>query len=867
MLCVVVLAGAMMLSADAQVQVEADSIFVTVGGTQQLRVLDGAVGSQVDVSGDPSIYYEPSDTDVITVNATGLVSGAGKGTASVHVIFGNLINGADTLQSGIIDLIVGTEDDRDGDTLPNEFETEAGLNPGDPLDAETDFDGDGLNNKDEFERGTDPAERDTDLDGATDGEEVANGTDPLVRDAFRFDETWLFEINGQTVQAGPGGAFRISNITAPDDFGEEGQGSPRDGLSDAFLRVTGTSVAGGQTRYAYSNPFQIDQNQGLVIPNLMMSDTPPPVPSRITLQAPVSLIMSGATLQLGLTATLPDGSTTDASSRAQFSTYISSNPAIASVNLNGLVTGNGSGTAFITATNEGATAVAQIQVSAVVSTITVQGYVQLPDGSPVANAVVTTFFGESTTTDANGFFSFEVNVPAGVSTVAIRVRFEMGELVFSGGTSVDTSEEGSSDAGIILLEPGDSSGREFVVVFETNFDNLGLIPTLFISGESATFGDIQIPGISFVQQFQVTPGVVTEVQLPGAAVLNVNNGIEERGILISSFDDITVYGLSRKANTTDAFAGFPVDTFGTSHRVLAFPTASNGQSQFAVVAPQDDTTVTITPSVEASGRPAGTPFEVVLNNLEAFQLKTFTQGTDLSGTLITSDKPVGLFSGNSCANVPNGSVGFCDHLTQQIPPLNTWGTQVITLQIQTRSNGDTFLVLAAEDETTVTIDGPVPGLVTLDAGQTNQLLLEGANIISADKPILVAQYANGSQFDGALGDPFMMLVPPSEQFLNRYTFATPGSGFTRNFVNIIARTADADAGAVLLDGAPLEATVFTPVGESGFSSTSVEISIGSHSIASTQPLGIYVYGFGVDDSYGYPGGLSLSNLKLLPGGK
>ena len=46
-----------------------------------------------------------------------------------------------------------------------------------------------------------------------------------------------------------------------------------------------------------------------------------------------------------------------------------------------------------------------------------------------------------------------------------------------------------------------------------------------------------------------------------------------------------------------------------------------------------------------------------------------------------------------------------------------------------------------------------------------------------------------------------MLIPSADQFIKSYTFATPGTGFPKNYANIVALTSDVAAGNVLLDGA------------------------------------------------------------------
>ncbi|MBN1421752.1 MAG: hypothetical protein JXP34_23465, partial [Planctomycetes bacterium] len=72
--------------------------------------------------------------------------------------------------------------DADGDGIPDAEEERAGLDPGDPADADLDLDGDGLANREESERATAIEREDTDADGTPDGAEVAERTDPLRAD-------------------------------------------------------------------------------------------------------------------------------------------------------------------------------------------------------------------------------------------------------------------------------------------------------------------------------------------------------------------------------------------------------------------------------------------------------------------------------------------------------------------------------------------------------------------------------------------------------------------------------------------------------------------------------------------------------------
>ena len=417
-------------------------------------------------------------------------------------------------------------------------------------------------------------------------------------------------------------------------------------------------------------------------------------------------------------------------------------------------------------------------------------------------------------------------------------------------------------------------GNDFVLVFEANYicegpegcgpGEPGYIPpqlTLFLSGPQATEGVVSIPANGFSQPFSVIPGAVTEVDLPPESEIRSSDVIEEQAaVRVMTDEQITVYGLNQLVRATDAFAALPSESLGQRHRIMAWNGGLNGPSQLAIGAipafEGDETTatsVTITPAADAGGRPAGVPYTVVLSPFDAYQLQS--EG-DLTGSLIESDRPIAVFGGNRCANIPNQGTAWCDHLVEQIPPVTTWGTEALTVPLETRTMGDTFRVLADQDGTQVQLEGASPDSVTLNAGEFAQWNLTESYRISANAPILVSQYSNGTGWDGVDSDPFMMLIPSAAQFIQAYTFATPGTGFADNYANIVALTTDAMAGDVELDGASVPAEDFTELVGTDYSSTQLPISVGSHTLEAPNPLGLYVYGFAVQDSYGYPGGFS-----------
>ena len=343
-------------------------------------------------------------------------------------------------------------------------------------------------------------------------------------------------------------------------------------------------------------------------------------------------------------------------------------------------------------------------------------------------------------------------------------------------------------------------------------------------------------------------------------MLNATDGTEDLGIHVTAADEVTVYGLNREQFTTDAHLGLPTDILGNDYLIMAWKNVQilNG-TEFAVVGTQDDTTVTITPSVTTGSHTAGTAYTVGLNMGQTYQLIASEADADLTGTIVSSDKPVAVYGGHQCANIPNGNTFACDHVEEELPPTSTWGKSFVTEPLATRLNGDTFRILASADNTQVSIDGTQ--VATLNRGEFHEQLIDGASVITTDKPVLVAQYSNGSTFDNVTSDPFMMLIPPYEQFLSSYTVTTPATGFSDNYINLVVPSAGA-AGA-RVDGLPVPDGEFSPIGSSGFSGAQIRVDLGTHVLEGTVPFGAFMYGFDSFDSYGYPGGLSLAPIASV----
>ena len=419
----------------------------------------------------------------------------------------------------------------------------------------------------------------------------------------------------------------------------------------------------------------------------------------------------------------------------------------------------------------------------------------------------------------------------------------------------------AAQAAATATAPDTTQGTDFWLTFEGNLDG-GSNLYLFAAGDTATTGTVSEPEISFSQSFTVTPGTVTQVTLPSDGQDLTSDVVGDYGIHVTSEAPVSVYGLNTEEYTTDGFLGLPTDILGQHYIVEAYTNDIGQGSQFSVVGTADDTTVTIIPSETIGSHTVGTPYTVQLNQGQTYQLNDAdVEDGDLTGTDITSDKPVAVFGGSNCAYVPAQDEA-CNTLAEELTPVTAWGTSFVTEPLATRT-GDTFRFLASEDDTTVQVNGAT--VATLNAHAFYETTLSAASVITSDKPIFVTQFSNGSQYDGASADPFSVTIPPSGQFLNSYTVTTEPDGadpaITANYINVVAPTSE--VGSVTLDGTAIPASDFSAIPGSSFSGAQVPVPFGSHVLGGPLPFGITVYGYGNYDGYGYPGGFTLSPIAVV----
>jgi hypothetical protein len=425
-----------------------------------------------------------------------------------------------------------------------------------------------------------------------------------------------------------------------------------------------------------------------------------------------------------------------------------------------------------------------------------------------------------------------------------------------------------------------------------------------------------------VAQGKIAPGQLEVFELPQQNM--GKTGVYWKALRLESTGPIVAYQFNPLDNvgvfSNDASLLLPSNTFGQEYVVVSreeIPASGieTFRGSIAIVATAEETKVTITPSAPTMGgagfpqMEAGETTTVTLQPYQVLNIQSDMLGADLTGTIVTADKPIGVFGGHEAAV---GSEQCCaDHLEQQLFPVSTWGKNYVATKSKARGvEKDYWRIVAATDGTSVTVSPSLPGVpspITLKRGDFYEFQTDKDFVITSTEAVLVAQTLPSSQeiagpptcldssecADGyscsfispecmidtpycestndcpsshscacgdlgfctcePIGDPALILSAPVEQYRSAYVFLTP-TNYLDDYINIIAPK----GATVKLDDQNVSDAEFKNVGDGSYRVARIKVNDGMHRVEATAPVGVIAYGYDDDVSYGYPAGLSLT---------
>lgn len=444
------------------------------------------------------------------------------------------------------------------------------------------------------------------------------------------------------------------------------------------------------------------------------------------------------------------------------------------------------------------------------------------------------------------------------------------------------------------LKGASNAGRDLWFSMITNYiSGGGKYYMLYVTSLKDTKIKIAI-GRGAPATFNIDAEEVVSYKIPLTWELSGSATIEDKAIHVWSEDaDIVGYLLSRNPFSSDGMYIIPEIGWGTEYVVAAYHSWCCGSgndlpSEFAVIASQDSTVITVNPTTDvraglngnAQFAETGTPFTMTLMRGQAVQFlamfnDTAKTGFDFTGTTVSSNKPVGVVGGSMCANIPV-DFPYCDHVCDMIPPVRTWGQTYYTAPFASRKGGDTYLVVASKDQQTIkrtTATGQEQLHAVLDKNEPYfRHDITEASVWRSDAPFMLVQYINSTTFPGngqsndGIGDPSMVVVNPNDQFSNSTVFQTPtiqgGQSAFQNFVNIVVhKNAENNT---YFDGTKIASApgaTYLPVDDNYKVYRFRSVSPGTHVVTSDSGVGVYVYGYGAYDSYTWSANLGIRSTN------
>ena len=419
------------------------------------------------------------------------------------------------------------------------------------------------------------------------------------------------------------------------------------------------------------------------------------------------------------------------------------------------------------------------------------------------------------------------------------------------GTSLTYDPLPVVDGGVVLPQ------GKMAVLFLADWDYGGNTPVYYVGCPStpAMHADFQLDGTGFTSSFHITtsaPVVAYDMYPYGGADSHVSSS----SLLIPT----SAWGTNYVGATpADSLAG------------LMFP-------YLQLYGQEDNTQIAIQAKVPIEGGAGVAPAAanaVARYTLGKGQVLQLSQDAQLSGALIKSDKPIAVWGGHACMQVPLG-VQACDSGHQQLPAVPLLGNEYLAVRHKERNPGRNesaiWRFVGAVDGTTLTYDPPVGGPATLSAGQTINFSGPGPfKVTSQDTGHIfyVSQLMTGGQANSDVGDPDFVNIVPPQQYLKSYLFFTDATYTATDLVFVRPLASDGTYHDVTLDCLGVVPNWYGIGGTSyqyarvSWTRTSAGCTNGVHTAHSEAPFGLTVWGTDAYTSYGYPAGMSVRPINTV----
>ena len=359
--------------------------------------------------------------------------------------------------------------------------------------------------------------------------------------------------------------------------------------------------------------------------------------------------------------------------------------------------------------------------------------------------------------------------------------------------------------------------------------NTDIPVAIHISSEHEVFVSITAPFLSdnALREFTLNPGQGKKVTIAPRIRMPKNSTVRQQSVLIQTTKPVSVILINDGTTNFDAAQLMEMDVLGMDYVVLSYIRTGN-EGFFGVAVPFNETTLNIrVPArvnpidVFVNGQAVSTHPELTLT-LMAYDAVQILSSDDLSGTVISSDKKIAVFSGNARTN----TFGVCyDFLMEQMPKASDLGYEYVIFSPYPGSDRDGFRTVSTAVNTSITFNGVTALQIQNEFDVDQQRLSRGRVMhIQSTQPLLVG----GISFSGVKTDASLWLVDPVPYRGYKYVFTVPRGTVTELPVSyrLAITIEDGQQPFLLLDGTPLTGSTWKTSAGSSYTAAFVPVTHG-----------------------------------------
>ena len=378
---------------------------------------------------------------------------------------------------------------------------------------------------------------------------------------------------------------------------------------------------------------------------------------------------------------------------------------------------------------------------------------------------------------------------------------------------------------------------------------------------SKTSGYVIVQTLNGSTTHKINEGLTT-IDIP-KSLRHQKDGKHQKGIVITADRDVSAYVFQNyPLYDSSGITLLPIDVLSTSYVLASYEPSNIYYKNYLVVVSFMDSTV-IEVILRTSNSSTLKAFNETLKKFETFYIQ---RHHDVSGTVVTSSNPVGVFSGVDCLDVPFGiPYGNCDRVdTQNIPNIYLGIDYIVPSMFPRLAYMVRIISIFSQTDIKLTNKTDSWTLSLASSGKVSDIYLGTEPVvIQSNHQVAVYQFAVSHAYDQTPGSEVMIAVPPVSQYSSEYLFPTQlkPNYYTwtyRNFASIIIDTK-------LMDGLLVNGTTLQPNSSQSLPAPYSNLNVVTYELEGTSQnithkygngvkFGLIAYGQNDATGYGFTGG-------------